>query len=312
MRREFRITEADADRRLDRWLQGALGDAPFSLVRRLLRQKDVKVNGGRGRPETRLHAGDVVVVHHQFRDSPAFEPPRSMGPYEGPPIGVLHRDDDFVYVDKPPRVSCSDDPDDTATLPRWLTENFAAEITRGEVRPEPCHRLDRGTSGIVVVSLRARAHERFRRALQAGSVEKTYEVAVEGRPSSDVWTCELPLRRLDRARRDGPRVVAAEVGESGAQAARTKFRVLRASASHVLLEACPLTGRTHQIRAHCQAQGLPVVGDLRYGPPSADESGDGQLLHARRLRVADVENAPEVVSDWPASRRESLGRLGLV
>lgn len=311
MRHEYRITEADAERRLDRWLQTALEDAPFSLVRKLLRKKDVKVNGRRGRPETRLRAGDVVVVHHDLREASG---PRSSaeGPYRGPAIEVLHRDEDFVYVDKPPIVSCSDDPDDTATLPRWLAGAFADEIGRGEMRPEPCHRLDRGTSGIVLVSLRPRAHERFRRALAEGLVEKTYEVVVEGRPPRKQWTCDLPLRRVDRARRDGPRVVRAETDEPSAQEARTHFRVLRMSAPYALLEAQPVTGRTHQIRAHCHAQGLPVVGDLRYGPASQRSDGDGQLLHARRLRVADVEDAVEVVADWPPPRRERLGRLGLV
>lgn len=311
MRHEFHITEADAGRRLDRWLQAALGDVPFSLVRRLLRQKEVKVNGRRGRPDTTLATGDEVVVHHRTRSKPERERAPVAGPYRGPAIEALHRDDLFLFVDKPPVVSCSDDGRDGASLPRWLAETFAREIAAGTLRPEPCHRLDRGTSGVVAVALVARAHELFRRALEDGRVEKSYEVVVRGAPAEEEWTCDLPLRRVTHARRREPRMVAAAAGEDGAQDARTHFRVLRRAGGLALLRAEPRTGRTHQIRAHCHAQGLPVVGDPRYGAQGEPED-DGQMLHARRLRAVGDEIDFDVDVPWPAERRARLEEWGLL
>jgi RluA family pseudouridine synthase len=232
--------------------------------------------------------------------------------YDGPPIEVLHEDEDYLLLAKPAAVTCSDDEQHEAALPLWLAERFAERIEAGAVRPEPCHRLDRGTTGVVAVALTARAFEDFRLALETAQVEKTYEVVVRGQPPDLHWRCRLPLKRAARAHRTSPRVVVADRSDPEAWTASTDFEILSHHEGHALLRAQPLTGRTHQIRAHCLAQGLPVLDDPRYGDTSPTRESDGQLLHARSLRVELASRVLEASSDWPESRRRRLARLGLM
>jgi len=301
---EFIVTAADADRRLDRFVAARFDQAPMGLVRRLLRQKKIKVNGQRPEAAHRLTAGDVVVVHHVARGGApdpsagaAFEP----RPYEGPPIEVLAERDGFFFVNKPAGVACSDDGSDTQTLARWLENELTTRIASGEVRPEACHRLDRDTTGVVAVALGAAPFDSFRRALEAGKVHKSYEVVVHGSPSAVRFVIDTPLVRRGDVRADEARMIDG-TGSTDALEARTEFELLASASDLSLLRARPITGRTHQIRAHCRIAGLHVVGDPRYGDAARDEAVEatsGQLLHARALRF---EGFGEVVATWPEIR----------
>ena len=314
MKYEFVVTAADADRRLDRFVAAHLDRAPTSLVRRLLRQKKIRVNDERPAADRRLRVGDVVVVHHT---PPARDPsPGTIPPYAGPSIAVLAERDGFLFVDKPVGVACSDDGDDPRALARWLADRLRVRIDRGEVRPEPCHRLDRDTTGVVAVALTVGAFDRFRRALDAGRVTKTYEVVAHGEAPEDRFEVDLPLVRARRPRADEPRMVDGRDAPDEARLdALTRFTVLERSGGLVRLRAEPVTGRTHQIRAHCRLAGLPVLGDPRYGDPARDAAvgiGRGQWLHARRLRLHDDGDALEVEAPWPNDRIEWMRRHGLV
>lgn len=316
MRHDFEVRAPDAGRRLDRFVQGALGGVPTSLVQRLLRQKKIRLNGVRARADQRVQEGDVVVVHHVASAEPA--PARDTRAYEGPPIEILHEDASFLLVAKPAGVSCSDDGRDPAALAVWLAAYFGQRIAQGEVRPQPCHRLDRGTTGVVAIALTVAAFDRFRVALANEHVHKEYEVAVWGAPEQERWTCEIPLVRRERVRGDEPRVVAAsaeEIAAATAWPARTEFAVLVGGEGATLLGARLRTGRTHQVRAHCCASGWPVVGDPRYGAAHLDRGRsievDHQLLHARRLQLRDAEGRVEAEAPWPPRERRALRSLGL-
>ncbi|HKK73025.1 MAG TPA: RluA family pseudouridine synthase [Candidatus Krumholzibacteria bacterium] len=314
MKHEFVVTAADAGRRLDRFVAVQLGRVPMSLVRRLLRTKKIRVDGKRGRADQQLSEGDRVVVHHTPRPSAGTEPPSSPArPYTGPPIEVLAEIDDLLFVAKPAGVACSDDGRDDHALAAWLREFLRDRIGSGEVRPEPCHRLDRHTTGVVVVALTAAAFDRFRRALEHDHVHKTYEVVVHGTPESARFDVDVPLARRRDARTHEPRMIdAGEETTIGGQRARTCFHLLRRSGGVSLLRAEPLTGRTHQIRAHCRIVGLPVVGDPRYGDPALDPDRNGQLLHARTIRLEDGEAPIEIHADWPQDRLRRLLGYGLI
>lgn len=304
MKYEFVVTAADADRRLDRFVASRFDQAPMGLVRRLLRQKKIKVNGTRPDAALRLREGDVVVVHHVAREQATPSAPR---PYEGPAIEILDERDGLLFVNKPAGVACSDDGEDPAALARWLENTLADRIARGDVRPEPCHRLDRDTTGVVAVALTAAAFDRFRRALEDDAVTKDYEVVVHGTPPHDSFTIDVPLVRRADVRADAPRMVA---GEEGTPAC-TECETLRTCDTRSLLRARPVTGRTHQIRAHLRIEGLPVVGDPRYGDPTRDATVDAptaQLLHARRLALAEDF---AVEAPWPADRAAWLRAHGL-
>lgn len=304
MKHEFVVTAADADRRLDRFVASRFDQAPMGLVRRLLRQKKIKVNGTRPDAARRLQVGDVVVVHHVARER---ETPRAPRAYDGPAIEILGERDDLLFVNKPAGVACSDDGDDPAALARWLEHALADRIARGEVRPEPCHRLDRDTTGVVAVALTAAAFDRFRRALEDAAVTKEYEAVVHGAPTGSSFTIDVPLVRRGDVRADAPRMVA---GDDGVPA-RTECAQLRRTDGLTLLRARPVTGRTHQIRAHLAIEGLPVVGDPRYGDTARDATVDappGQLLHARRL---GLEGGTVIEAPWPADRAAWMRAHGL-
>jgi 23S rRNA pseudouridine955/2504/2580 synthase len=302
--RQMEVEAVDEGRRLDRYLEKFAGGLPTSLVRRLLRQRRVRVNGKRVRnPAHRLVAGDRLEIHHEF---PELDPPREdRRRWSGPAPAVLHRDDEWLVVNKPAGVACSDDGTDPRALAVWLNETLSEEISAGLARPEPCHRLDRGTTGAVAVALSPRAFDRFRQALAGGKVHKAYEVVVEGVPKAPEFRCDVSL---DRRARTGPREPRMVPGSSFD--ALTRFRMLRTNGRQSLLQAEPVTGRTHQIRAHCRALGLPVLGDPRYGSDD-DAVGPGhQLLHARDLAL-DGEGGFRVAASWPEPEIAWLRRLGL-
>jgi 23S rRNA pseudouridine955/2504/2580 synthase len=318
----FTVNAPDANRRLDRVLQRELGAVPPSLVHRLLRQRKVRVNGRRGRADQRLRTGDVVEVHYALRSRGApsvLGRSEALGPYAGAPIQILRRDGEFLFLEKPAGVSCSDDGNDPQAVARWLRSHLAEEIRRGEARPEPCHRLDRNTTGVLAVALTAAAFERFRRALAERRLRKLYEVAVWGAPPWEERLVEQALERLPRARRRAPRMIPATAGTRASRIlpASTRLRVLRRAPNATLLEAEPISGRTHQIRAHCLSLGLPVIGDPRYGDahrdrqcPPAQRLGR-QLLHARELRLREERGEISARTDWPAEARLVLLELGL-
>ena len=302
--RQTEVDEVDDGRRLDRFLEKLDGGIPASLVRRLIRQRRVRVNDRRIRDAAhRLSAGDRIEIHHDFSEpAPTGVDSRR---WTLPAIEILHQDDRYLVLNKPAGVACSDDGQDPAALAIWLREHLAAEIGAGLARPEPCHRLDRGTTGILVVALGPEASDRFRRALAEERVKKIYEVAVHGVPDETEFVCEIALDRRQRAARREPRMVPGST-----LAARTAFRTLHVHGRLALLEARPLTGRTHQIRAHCLALGLPVVGDPRYG--SGDESGRAthQLLHAARMVLTGPDGF-SASAEWGNPESAELRRMGL-
>jgi RluA family pseudouridine synthase len=248
-----------------------------------------------------VRTGETVEIHFEFDDVPA--PPADDRKWSSASPEVLFQDDEYLLVNKTPHVACSDDGRDPLALAVWLREYLAGPIAAGTARPEPCHRLDRGTTGIVAVALTPAAFDRFRRGLEGGRVHKTYEVAVAGVPDRRRFDCDFALVRQDRVDPDEPRMV---VGDG--RPARTEFERLAAHDGRTLLAATPVTGRTHQIRAHCLALGFPVLGDRRYGRGHTLPGLDHQLLHARAL---EFEGHFSVRAGWPSAETRLLQDCGL-
>lgn len=324
MRFEWTVSDADAGRRLDRFLfsrfKSQLESVSSSRIQRMLRMGDVKVNGTKARAGISLRAGDVVVAHHP---APGSVPPageergRGLPPapsYEGPPIDVLHETDGFLVVNKPAGVSCDHGEGGNPGLLNWAWLRYEEDAVAGKVRPAAAHRLDAGTTGAVCLGLTARALESFRRAQEEQRIHKLYWVVVWGRPMEREFEISIPLRRLPHAKRKAPKVVVAENKDEG-MTAHTRFRWIAAGDGSSLLQAEVLTGRTHQIRAHCKAHGLPIVGDPRYGDRAKDENAglasilDHQLLHARQLELADSRRGFTVTAQLPIEYRRALQRL---
>lgn len=280
-RRGVEILKVDDERsgqRIDNFLMNVVKGVPKSHVYRLLRRGEVRVNKGRVKPGYRLQAGDMVRVP-PVRVAAPNEPGR-------PPDTVLKRleaavcyeDDRLLVIDKPSGMAVHGG----SGLSFGVIEALRALRPGAEL--ELVHRLDRDTSGCLLISKRRSALRELHALLREGGVDKRYLALARGRPERRFTRVDAPLRK--NLLQGGERVV--RVDEREGRPAETRFRLRRAFDDCALLEAELLTGRTHQIRVHAAHLGHPLAGDDKYGDPafSARMRALGLkrlFLHAERL-----------------------------
>ena len=305
--RTIRADRGDAGERLDRALVRHLADLalPRVEVARWIRGGRVEVNGdGAPKPAMKLVKGDLVRV--TLPPPPADKPPLVA---QELPIAVVWEDAHLLALDKPPGlvVHPTWGHRDGTLLNGllWRARDWDAE----RERPRLVHRLDKDTSGLLLVAKTRAAHAELARAFQRRQVRKEYLAVVRGSPSADHGRIELPISRdaADPKRRvagaaDGrPAVTSWEVWAEGTSAGE-RFALLRCR---------PETGRTHQIRVHLAAIGCPIVGDPLYGSPPALHAR--QALHAARLALAHpVTHEPLALeAPLPADFRSLLDRLSV-
>ena len=292
----------DAGQRVDRFVRKYLPRATFSLVFKLLRTKQIVVNGRKARPEDRLKPGDEVTLFlgERLRDLRGeAAPSRAAAP---PPLEVLHRDEHVLAVNKPARLLVHEgDAGDEPTLLEGVLRAFPGR--RGHTfRPALAHRLDRDTSGVVLVGLSAEGLRGLEDALRRRKVRKTYLALVVGVPGPREGTIDAPLRRQESPGGDRPKVF---VGGARDPEAVTSYRVVGEGNGCALVEAFPRTGRTHQIRVHLAHIGHPVLGDGTYGDRRANAEAKSrhglwrQFLHAARVELRHPVTGEDLVVDAP-------------
>ena len=251
----FVVGEADADQRLDRALAAVAG-IPRSRARRWIDDGLVDLNDRPARPSQRVALGDIL------RARPPAPIPSTAVPEELP-LDVLYEDRDLIVVDKPAGLVVHPGPSHpNGTLVNALLHHCGDLAGIGGVlRPGIVHRLDRGTSGVLVAAKHDQAHLALAEQFKDHRVERVYLALARGTPGEDSGRIELPI---GRHRRDRKRM---SVSTRSARAARTAWTVRQRfpASGASLLEVRPETGRTHQIRVHLAATGLPIVGDEVYG-----------------------------------------------
>ncbi len=307
----------DAGQRVDRFVRKYLPRATYSLVFKLLRTKQVTVNGRKAPPEARLVEGDTLTLFlgermKDLRGSPAA----ARGGAAPPPLTVLHHDADVLAVNKPARLLVHEGEDgDEPTLLDAILRAFPGR--RGHTfRPALAHRLDRDTSGVVLAGLSAEGLRGLEDALRKREVAKVYLALVLGVPEPREGVIDAPLRRQDMPKGDGPKVF---VGGASDPEAVTGYRVLDDAGGCALLEVRPRTGRTHQIRAHLRHIGHPVLGDSTYGDRRRNEEAKAQFglwrqfLHAARVDLKHPVTGKRLVVEAPLPEelRRVLDALGL-
>ena len=304
---EIRIQPDGAGQRIDNFLLGALKGVPKSCVYRILRRGEVRVNRGRIRQHYRLRNGDRVRIP-PLRTGPSAPVrkagPRLLGMLEQ---SIVHEDDRLMVLDKPAGIAVHGGSGQRLGV---------IEALRG-VRPrlrflDLVHRLDRETSGLLLVAKRRSTLAELHRAFREGRVEKRYWVLVKGRLDRP-RRVDTPLLR--GVLRSGERVVKAS--EDGSPS-RTDFFPIAWGPRCSLLEARPRTGRTHQIRVHAAESGHPVGGDPRYGDRefNRDLQRIGlrrMFLHAHALRVREQggDRSLDLATPLPPELRHTLVALDI-
>jgi 23S rRNA pseudouridine1911/1915/1917 synthase len=289
---ERRATPDDVGTRLDAFLAGPLGSR--ARAQRLIEAGAVLVDGHTAPKRHLLAEGELVTV-----DEPD-EPPAPEAP--DAPYAVPYADEYLLVVDKPAGVVVHPARGHRAgTLAQALTgvAGGGEDATRAGI----VHRLDRDTSGLLVVARTEAAHRALRAALQRREITREYLALVEGRPPARTGTIDAPLGRDRRVR------TRMSTDTDVPRAAITHFEIERALPRTTLLRVRLETGRTHQIRAHLRAIGHPVVGDPEYGTP--ERLGlERQFLHATRLAFAHpITGEPiDVSSPLPADLQAALDR----
>jgi len=278
--RKIEIDEEQAGQRIDNFLRRELPGVPKSRVYRILRKGEVRVNGGRVRAEYKLQPGDVVRVP-PVRVRPDGEPPAS-GAMRDLTDRVLFEDKLLLVIDKPSGVAVHGG----SGISHGVIEILRA--ARPELRDlSLVHRLDKGTSGCLVLAKRRsmlrNLHEKFRE----GIVEKNYLALGVGDWQYGDYTVDAPL--LVTHRKGGERHV---VVRKDGKPAKTRIKLSRTYGKFSLLQCRPLSGRTHQIRVHLQSIEHPIAGDDRYGDPEINKRvakhGLKRLfLHAQSISFPD-------------------------
>jgi 23S rRNA pseudouridine1911/1915/1917 synthase len=290
---QLRAEAEDAGARLDAFLARPLGSR--ARAQRLIDDGAVRVDGAVVRKRHRMEAGETVTVELPPE-------PGAPAPVAAPAqFAVRYEDDDLLVVDKPAGVVVHPARGHRSGT---LSQALAGVAAGGaEGRAGIVHRLDRDTSGLLVVARSPEAHRRLKAALQARAITREYRALVEGRPPARSGTIDAPIGR-DRRHR-----TRMSTDTDDARDAVTHFEVEEALPETTLLRVRLETGRTHQIRAHLQAIGHPVVGDSEYGTPGR-LGLDRQFLHAARLRFAQPFTGAtvEVTSPLPEDLRAALER----
>lgn len=278
---QYRQIDADhAGQRLDNYLISSCKGVPKSHIYRLVRQGQVRINRGRRRVDYRLRLGDVVRIPPLRVAVPA---PRATPAHPVQLLSVapciVHEDDDLLVIDKPAGLAVHGG----SGLSLGLIEALRRERPHARFL-ELVHRLDRDTSGLLLVAKRRAALLVLHEALRAGQVEKRYVALVRDRWPAHRQQVKVPLHKFKL--RSGERMVEAS---GGGKEATTRFLVKRRFSDSTLVDVELLTGRTHQARVHAAYAGHPIAGDVKYGEREFNRlmrhRGLTRLfLHASRLR----------------------------
>jgi 23S rRNA pseudouridine955/2504/2580 synthase len=310
--RQFTVGADDDDIRLDRWFKRHQPDISFAQVSRWARTGQLRVDGKRAAPGDRIRAGQVLRV-------PPAEPPapeKVRPKRERPQLSedqiafanelLIHKDAQALVINKPPGLATQG-----GTKTHEHVDGLLDALQfEAEGRPKLVHRLDKDTSGALLLARTARAAAFFAKAFSSRTARKVYWALVTGVPSIEDGFIDLPI-----GKQPGTGGEKMHVDEKEGSPARTRYRVIeRAGNTSCWVELQPHTGRTHQLRVHMAAIGHPIVGDGKYGGQDAFLTGGisrKMHLHARRIRIDHPDGGRvDVSADLPPHFAESLATLG--
>jgi 23S rRNA pseudouridine955/2504/2580 synthase len=310
--REYVVAPDDDGIRLDRWFKRQLPDTSFNEVSRWARTGQIRVDGKRAAPGDRVAMGQAIRVPPADPDA-SDRPSRvrkrmelSEDMIDFAHSMVIHKDKDALVINKPPGLATQGGSKTYEHVDGLLD----ALWYEADNRPKLVHRLDKDTSGVLLLARSSRSAGHFAKAFSSRTARKVYWALIVGVPSIEDGLIELPI-----GKQPGTGGEKMHVDTENGQGAKTRYRVIeRAGNACCWVELQPYTGRTHQLRVHMAAIGHPIVGDGKYGGKDAFLTGTisrKMHLHARRLRIDHPKGeALDIIANLPPHMAESLSDLG--
>lgn len=309
------VLPEDAGSRLDRWFKRHFPEVPHGRLEKLLRTGQVRVDGARVKANLRLRAGQAVRVPPLGERAAAPQkkpvPPQDEADLAALRESILHRDDSVIVLNKPPGLAVQG-----GSKTRRHIDGMLDGLRFGaQERPRLVHRLDKDTSGVLVLARGGLAARALTAAFKHGDAKKVYWALVAGRPEPASGRIDQALAKRGGA--GGEKVV----GDDGGKRAVTLYRTIEVAGGESAggrlswLALSPLTGRTHQVRAHCALHGVPILGDGKYGGKQAFPEGAGIArglhLHARAIELPHPDGGVlRAQAPLPPHMAETFAALG--
>lgn len=293
--------ENSVDERIDKYLGAVLSDRSRSFLQKLIREGGVLVNGKPVKASYRVDGDDQIEISLPEPETPVI-------PAEDIPLDILYEDEDLLIVNKPKGMVVHPAAGHrTGTLVNAVLYHCRGQLSgiNGVMRPGIVHRIDRDTTGALVVCKNDRAHNHVAKQLKEHTITRRYMAVVAGVIREEEGTVDAPVGRHPTERKK----MAA--GVKNGKRAVTHYRVLQRFSAHTLIECRLETGRTHQIRVHMASIRHPILGDTVYGPSKDPWHLEGQALHARVLGLVhpDTGEYIEVEAPVPDYFQKLLAKL---
>ena len=269
----FIVKKEEENNRIDLYLSRKKGEVSRVTIQRLISEEKILVNGKRIKGSYKVKENDKITVEED-------KPKEILLKAQEIPIEIIYEDKDIIVVNKPKGIvvhPANGNPDGTLVNAIMAICKDSLSGIGGEIRPGIVHRLDKDTSGILIIAKNDKAHINLSEQIKAHEVQKTYIALVKGIVKENEATINMPIGRSTKDRKK------MAVTNNGKEAI-THFKVLKRYDNYTLLEVKIETGRTHQIRVHLTQIGYPIVGDTTYSNGKNEWGINGQCLHARSLK----------------------------
>lgn len=281
--KKFVVGKEDIGVRIDVYLSNKDEDISRVTVQRLIKEEKILVNGNKTKASYKVQENDSIELQEEKPKEISLKP-------QDIPVEIIYEDKDIIVVNKPKGMvvhPANGNPDGTLVNSLMAICKDSLSGIGGEIRPGIVHRLDKDTSGIIVVAKNDKAHINLSEQIKSHEVEKTYIALVKGIVKANEATIDMPI---GRSIKDRKKMAVIKTGKN----AITHFKVIERYQNYTLLEVKIETGRTHQIRVHLSQIGHPIVGDTTYSNGKNEWGIKGQCLHAKSLKFKHPINGKEM------------------
>ncbi|MFR8103720.1 MAG: RluA family pseudouridine synthase [Clostridia bacterium] len=283
----YQVKKEETGQRIDRYL-ATVGKYSRTAIQRLIQEEKIQVNKKSQKPSYKVQEGDILTVEEE-------KPVETSLKAQDIPVEVIYEDKDIIVVNKPKGMvvhPANGNPDGTLVNAILSICKDSLSGIGGEIRPGIVHRLDKDTSGLLIIAKNDESHIKMSEQIKNREVKKIYIALVRGNVKEKEATIDMPI---GRSTKDRKKMAVTKKGKN----AVTHFKVLERFNGYTLLEVRIETGRTHQIRVHLSEIGYPIVGDMVYSNGKNPFGVEGQMLHAQKLQFKHPITGKELILEAP-------------